>query len=130
MTEHKTKVVQATKPFSTSKNRGGRPRIKPEELRTKRIVAYFDEENAGNIKAYCESCGMKVSSFIYEMTLKGKVVSPISEEDAANMRRIAGMANNVNQLSHKANACGYPAEAKEWQRLRELLAEYITKITQ
>lgn len=59
------------------------------------------------VSVRAKEAGVKISRYIREMLLKGKIVPRMKPEDAKVLRLLANEANNINQLAHKANAEGY-----------------------
>ena len=66
-----------------------------------------------------------LSSIVYDLAINGKINEPISQEMMDCFRKLAGMANNLNQLAHKANAAGFVTVRMECRvlvaRIEELL---------
>ena len=56
---------------------------------------------------------MKATQYVREMALKGKVKSRFSIEELDLMRKLTGMANNLNQIARQANKSGFSVSAKE-----------------
>ena len=49
---------------------------------------------------------MRISDWFREATLKAKVISRMTEEDRRVLHMLAGMANNLNQLTKLAHTSG------------------------
>jgi hypothetical protein len=56
------------------------------------------------ISEKAESVGMKPTQYARLMVLSGSIKSRYTKEELDLRRKIAGMANNLNQLARKANA--------------------------
>jgi hypothetical protein len=52
------------------------------------------------------SVGMKPTQYARQMTLNGSIKSRYTKEELDLRRKIAGMANNLNQLARRANRDG------------------------
>ena len=50
-----------------------------------------------------------LSSIVYDLAINGKINEPLSQEMMDCFRKLAGMANNLNQLTRLANAKGLTA---------------------
>lgn len=50
---------------------------------------------------------MKITQYAREMTLKGGIKSRFTIEELDQMRKLSGMANNLNQIAKKANQAGF-----------------------
>ena len=44
-----------------------------------------------------------LSSIVYDLAINGKINEPLSQEMMDCFRKLAGMANNLNQLAHEAH---------------------------
>ncbi len=52
-----------------------------------------------------------------EAALSASIKEPFTPEQMYLFRQLSGMANNLNQIAHKANAQGYTAAASECNNL-------------
>ena len=59
------------------------------------------------LKSKAKSAGVSVSEFIRGCIIEGGVKERLSKEHGDFIRKLCGMANNLNQLARKANAEGY-----------------------
>ncbi|MDR2935916.1 MAG: MobC family plasmid mobilization relaxosome protein [Rikenellaceae bacterium] len=50
---------------------------------------------------------MKPTQYARQMTLNGRIKSRYTKEELDLRRKIAGMANNLNQLTRRANRDGF-----------------------
>ncbi|MCD8102209.1 MAG: MobC family plasmid mobilization relaxosome protein [Alistipes sp.] len=100
--------------------RRGRP-VKEKEKLSCSINLKLTEEDYKSLKEMAESIGMKVTQYAREMTLKGRIKARYTKEELDLRRKIAGMANNLNQIARKANTEGYEKAASE----AEYLLSYI-----
>lgn len=95
---------QLNKPKKSAKGRGGAPkkRIRREvhvKVRLKTTERFLIESKA-------RQAGMRISDWVREATLKAKVVSRLTAEDRRVLHMLAGMANNLNQLTKLAHTSG------------------------
>lgn len=88
------------------KKKVGRPTKEKEKLSTS-INLKLTEADFKKVNEKAEKLGMKATQYTREMTLKGGVKSHFTLEELDLMRKLAGMANNLNQLARKANSIGY-----------------------
>ena len=49
-----------------------------------------------------------LSSIVYDLAINGKINEPLSQEMMDCFRKLAGMANNLNQLAHEAHMRMWP----------------------
>ena len=92
--------------------RRGRPSKETAKLNYS-INLKLTEKDFLSVKEKAEKLGMKPTQYAREMTLKGQVKSHFSIEELDLVRKISGMANNLNQLARLANGSGYPRVASE-----------------
>lgn len=59
------------------------------------------------LKSKAKSAGVSASEFIRGCITNGGVKERLSKEHSEFIRKLCGMANNLNQLARKANAEGY-----------------------
>ena len=71
------------------------------------------EDDYKTVKEKAEKLGMKATQYVREMTLKGRVKSRFTLEELDLMRKLAGMANNLNQVARQANKTGFSNSAME-----------------
>ena len=65
------------------------------------------EENYAIVKENAEKLGLKATQYAREMTLKGGIKSRFTLEELDLIRKLSGMANNLNQIAKKANQAGF-----------------------
>ena len=88
----------------------GRPKKEKEKLSTS-INLKLTEDDLKKLKEKAEKLGLKVTQYAREMVIKGGVKSRFTLEELDLMRKLSGLANNLNQLAKKANQAGFkPAE--------------------
>ena len=71
-----------------------------------------------------KDAGVSMSRYVRSALLSAKVVQRISRADAEVLRKLAGEANNINQLAVKANSLGFvdapqlKKEAERWHKFQ------------
>lgn len=90
----------------------GRPKKKKDKLNYS-INLKLTEKDFNSVKDKAGKLGMKATKYAREMVLKGSVKLPFSLEDLDLMRKLAGMANNLNQIARQANKSGLSNTAME-----------------
>lgn len=83
---------------------GGRPR-KPVRKESATGVR-FSKSEYFIVKQKALKAGLKVTAYIRQMAVEGKVDAAMGEEERQSVRQLAGMANNLNQLARKAHEEG------------------------
>ena len=84
----------------------GRP-AKGKEKLTESINLKLSVADFKLVTEKAEKPGMKPTQYAREMTLKGQVKNRFTLEELDLMRKLSGMANNLNQLAKKAHIDGY-----------------------
>ena len=84
----------------------GRPAKKKEKL-CRSINLKLTKSDFESIRQKAESSGMTATQYAREMALKGRIKPRYTKEELDLHRKIAGMANNLNQLARKANTDGF-----------------------
>ena len=88
-------------------NKGGRPVKGAAEKLKYRVTVKMATEDYYLLKSKAKSAGVSVSEFIRGCITGGGVKERLSKEHGDLIRKLCGMANNLNQLARKANAEGY-----------------------
>lgn len=88
------------------KPKRGRP-VKEKEKLTTSINLKLTGTDFNSVKEKAEKMGMKATQYAREMTLKGSIKSRFTLEELDLIRRLAGMANNLNQIARQANKAGF-----------------------
>jgi hypothetical protein len=82
----------------------GRPAKEESKKLTRSINLKLTVSDFDIIAERAESVGMKTTQYARQMVLNGSIKSHYTKEELDLRRKIAGMANNLNQLARKANA--------------------------
>ena len=88
-------------------NKGGRPVKGTTEKLKYRLPVKMATEDYYLLKSKAKSAGVSASEFIRGCVTEGGVKERLSKEHGDLIRKLCGMANNLNQLVRKANAEGY-----------------------
>ena len=82
----------------------------------------------GALKTKAHEAGINQSEYIHQCIQISIVKQRLTPELMNHIRQLSGMANNINQIAHKANAAGYPAIHKHCLYMNERLDNVISKI--
>ena len=88
-------------------NKGGRPVKGIAEKLKYRITVKMATEDYYLLKSKAKLAGVSASEFVRGCITEGGVKERLSKEHGDLIRKLCGMANNLNQLARKANAEGY-----------------------
>lgn len=100
----------------------GRPKMEKEKLSCS-INLKLTEKDFNSVKQKAEKLGMKTTRYAREMVLKGSVKLRFSLEDLDLMRKLSGMANNLNQIARQANKSGFSVSAMEVIKISKQIKE-------
>lgn len=93
------------------------------------VSARFTDIEYQAVEKRRKDAGVSLSRFVHSVLLTGKVVQRISKADADVLRKLAGEANNINQLAHKANAGGFAGVAAELMMLKKKIVQIIKQLS-
>ena len=93
------------------------------------VSARFTDIEYQAVEKRRKDAGVSLSRFVHSVLLTGKVVQRISKADADVLRKLAGEANNINQLAHRANAGGFAKVAVELVKLKNRIVEIISHLS-
>ena len=111
-----------------NRNAGGRPAKEPAEKKGFKITVKMATDEYGSLKAKAHEAGINQSEYIRQCIQASIVNQRITPELMNHIRQLSGMANNINQIAHKANAAGYPVVHKHCLFLSGKLDDVISKI--
>ena len=77
------------------------------EKKKYRITVKLNTQDYYTLKGKAKSAGVTMSEFVRKVLAKGYVIERLNIEQADFIRKLCGMANNLNQLTHRANAEGF-----------------------
>lgn len=107
---------------------GGRPKLEPERKKRYGVKVYFEEENYNKLVWKASVCKMPISRIIYEFAVNGYVKEALLTEVLFLMRRLSGMANNMNQLAKDSHTFGFHTIEKDLLYMRDEIIEIIDSI--
>ncbi|MBD8388797.1 plasmid mobilization relaxosome protein MobC [Dysgonomonas sp. BGC7] len=81
------------------------------------------------LKKRARDAGVSLSRFVRSALLSAKVVQRISKDDADTLRKLAGEANNLNQLARAANKDGFMSVAVDLTKLKGIIVEIINSLS-
>jgi hypothetical protein len=120
-------LVAAKRNFRMEKDRQQPRPAKRNKVRV--VSARFTDIEYQAVEKRRKDAGVSLSRFVRSVLLTGKVVQRISKADADVLRKLAGEANNINQLAHKANAGGFAGVATELMLLKKKLVQIIKQLS-
>ena len=110
------------------RNKGGRPKKETAEKLSYRIGVKMAAADYFRLLTRAHEAGVSPSEYMRECFRNGHVKERLSEEHAAHVRNLCGMANNLNQLARRANAGGFYEERDDCKVVVARIHELLTKI--
>ena len=107
------------------RNKGGRPKKGAADKLKYRLTVKMATSDYYTLKGKARSAGISAGEFLRRCMRDGQVKERLTPEHTGYVRQLCGMANNLNQLAHKANAAGFVTVRIECRilvaRIEELL---------
>lgn len=98
---------------SKRNKKGGRPPKKEEDRRDYRVAIYMSKIEYQNLLNKAESSRVKVSECARLLIIQGNIVERFNSEQMDYIRKISGMANNLNQIAKEAHVYDFRFIAEE-----------------
>jgi len=114
---------------------GGRPAKKRIEKQQRVVSTKLTELQYYAIRKRAGEAGLRVSEYVRQAVVVGQavfsaeVIPRLNRQDADTIRKLAGEANNINQLAHRANAGGFALVAVELVKLKNRIVEIINQLS-
>lgn len=99
--------IKETSMIKTEYKKGGRPTKGAAEKKKYRITVKLNTQDYYTLKGKAKNAGISMNEFVRKVLDKGNVIERLTVEQADFIRKLCGMANNLNQLAHRANADGF-----------------------
>lgn len=111
------------------KNKGGRPTKKMGERKNYRINLKLDTSDYYELLAKVKQSACKnISEYVRDCIKNSSVKMRINAEQMTWIRKLIGMANNLNQLAHRAHTSGYDSTCQDNLSLANEIDKIIKQI--
>ena len=120
--------IKETSMIKTEYKKGGRPTKDAAEKKKYRITVKLNTQDYYTLKGKAKSAGVTMSEFVRKVLAKGYVIERLNIEQADFIRKLCGMANNLNQIAHRLNAFGISALNEELNALKQLIHELMKRL--
>ena len=110
------------------RNKGGRPKKEATEKLKYRIAVKMATADYYRLLTKAHEAGISPSEYMRECFRNGYVLERLSKEQSNYIRQLCGMANNLNQLAHKANAEGFTEARWDCKGAGARIHEFLNKI--
>ena len=108
---------------------GGRPAKNSIEKKQRVVSTKLTRPYFYAIQKRAEDAGISLSEYVRQAVVSSQIVPRISHQDADTLRKLAGEANNLNQLARQANTSGFARIAAELLPLKDRITEIINKLS-
>ena len=105
--------------------KGGRPKLSPAEKLKYRIAVNLCTKDFYALKAKATQVGMTCTELARLAIIGCQIRQRLTVEQMDCIRKLSGMANNINQIARKANAAGYTNARNEFLYLAEKIDNVI-----
>ena len=109
-------------------NKGGRPRKLAGEKMNYKVTVKMSTVEYYTLKGKAKEAGVSLSEFVRNSVMKTLVVQRLTPEMHVELRKLTGMANNLNQIARKANALGYDHIRTEYLFLADKIDRLLNKM--
>lgn len=109
-------------------NKGGRPPKEKYEKRKYQICLKLNMEEEYLLRSLRKEANLSKQEYLRQCLMNSVVVQCITPEIADWIRKLSGMANNLNQIARKANAEGYINARNEYLYLADNIDCIINQI--
>ena len=106
-----------------------RPAKKRIEKQQRVVSTKLTELQYYAIRKRAGEAGLRVSEYVRQAVVSAEVIPRLNRQDADTIRKLAGEANNINQLAHRANAGGFALVAVELVKLKNRIVEIINQLS-
>ena len=120
--------IKKTSMIKTEYKKGGHPTKGVAEKKKYRITVKLNTQDYYTLKGKAKSTGVTISEFVRKVLDKGNVIERLTVEQADFIRKLCGMANNLNQLAHRANAESFHAVAPFHKTIIGKIDEFLNLI--
>lgn len=111
-----------------SHKKGGRPAKSLAEKRKYRLSLKLNTNEYFQLKSKAKTAGKNRCDFLRELILTGEVIQRFSAEQNEAVRKISGMANNLNQLVKLAHVQGVCYIEETAKKLLQILDELLKRV--
>ena len=108
--------------------KGGRPKKELGKKKTYRINVKLETGEYYSLLAKVKKASSNVSEFVRNCLSTGYIKERLSVEQADSIRKLSGMANNINQLAYRANVQGYSMVRDECEMLMERIDNLLKEL--
>ena len=99
----------------------GRPQVSTLKRLTKSVTVKFSKPDYEMLRHRSKNANRTLAEYIRDAAFESRIVAKHSAEDAAVIRNLTGMANNLNQLTKLSHQTGF-------YRTKNIVMEVLEKL--
>ena len=99
----------------------GRPQVSTLKRLTKSVTVKFSKPDYEKLRHRSKNANRTLAEYIRDSAFESRIVAKHSAEDAAVIRNLTGMANNLNQLTKLSHQTGF-------YRTKNIVKEVLEKL--
>jgi vacuolar-type H+-ATPase catalytic subunit A/Vma1 len=99
----------------------GRPQVSTLKRLTKSVTVKFSKPDYEKLRHRSKNANCTLAEYIRDAAFDARIVAKHSAEDAAIIRNLTGMANNLNQLTKLSHQTGF-------YRTKNIVMELLAKL--
>ena len=111
-----------------NRNNEGRPPMAATEKLKYKITVRFATKEYFLLKEKARQAGITLSEYLRSSAATSVVRERLRSQHLHHIHQLTGMANNLNQISRKANAVGYVKVRSEYHHLASEIDNLISRI--
>lgn len=112
-----------------NKKKGGRPKKSSVSRKSKTIGVCFSEPELYTLRHRAKKANLSLSVYCHDAILNGEIKEPLKKEELEILRSLAGMGNNLNQLTKIAKFLTVKRLENEVQTILESIQYIINKLS-
>ncbi len=112
----------------TSQHKGGRPPKSKDDLLSHKIKVGFTDLEFDTVAYKAQQAGKQPPNYVHDAALNAKVRGHITDEQVDQVRDLARMGNNLNQIARKANQGYLPAIRGQCQEVVGHIGTLVIRI--
>lgn len=109
-------------------NKGGRPRKLAGEKMSYKVTVKMSTVEYYALKSKAKDAEVSLSEFVRSSIMHTSVIQRLTPEMHSEIRKLSGMANNLNQIAKKANALSYNHVRTEYLFLANKIDRLLNKM--
>lgn len=112
------------KPIKTKRNKGGRPKLPPHELRKHKIEIWLSDVELADFEMMRQSTNLTRADLLRALIEKKRIQRvSVPEINRQTYARLGQIGNNINQLARAANQQGFTKDACDNYELHQVIQE-------